>query len=220
MPCSGWPPWMRSGGVPSSRVSMRAPICASGPVTRRIGRRDSDASPTSTLSNGCAASNPASRRMPVPALPQSSSPSGALRPSTPTPWTMRVDGDGVSKRTPMRAKIAAVARVSSPSRKPSMRDTPSASAANITARCETDLSPGMSSTPCRGWPLLAIQWGWEVMRVSLVVRLPCRADQARARPPRHAPARCRVRGGGAEEARRPPPHAGKKAASDQGTATG
>ncbi|MDR6137521.1 hypothetical protein QE438_000825 [Pseudoxanthomonas sp. SORGH_AS 997] len=106
----------------------------------------------STLSKGCAASRPASRRMPVPALPQSSSAVGACSPSTPTPCTMRVDGDGVSMRTPRRSKIAAVARVSSPSRKPSTREVPSASAANITARCETDLSPGMASPPCSAEP--------------------------------------------------------------------
>ena len=38
-----------------------------------------------------------------------------------------------------------------------MRDTPSASAANITERCDTDLSPGMASVPCRAEPLRAIQ---------------------------------------------------------------
>ena len=42
----------------------------SGPATRPIGRRDSDASPISR-SNGCAASTPASRRIVVPELPQS-----------------------------------------------------------------------------------------------------------------------------------------------------
>ena len=51
---------MCSGGVPSSRVSIRAPIRASGPVTRRIGRFDSDSSPTSTLSKGWAAKRCAS----------------------------------------------------------------------------------------------------------------------------------------------------------------
>src|SRR5690606_410504 len=57
----------------------------------------------------------------------------------------------------MRPKIAAVARVSAPSRKPSMREVPSASAASITARCEMDLSPGTSSVPRSGWPRVATQ---------------------------------------------------------------
>ena len=60
-------------------------------------------------------------------------------------------------RTPIRAKIAAVARVSSPSRKPSMVDTPSARAANITARCEIDLSPGIRRLPRSGCPAPAVQ---------------------------------------------------------------
>src|SRR5690606_40721946 len=51
----------------------------------------------------------------------------------------------------------AVARVSSPSRKPSTVDTPSASAASITERCETDLSPGISTLPRNGCPAVAIQ---------------------------------------------------------------
>ena len=157
MPCKACPPWMRNGGTPPASASMRAPMRESGSMTRRIGRLLSDSSPTSVLSKTCPASRPASRRMPVPALPQSSSPSAACRPSTPTPCTMRRDGDGVSIRTPMREKIAAVARVSSPSRKPSMVETPSASAANITARCDTDLSPGISISPCSGLPEETVQ---------------------------------------------------------------
>ena len=39
---------------------------------RSIGRRLSDASPTSVVENGCAASNPASMRIVEPELPQSS----------------------------------------------------------------------------------------------------------------------------------------------------
>ena len=41
-------------------------------MTRRIGRRDSDASPISVVVNGCPASTPASRRIVVPELPASS----------------------------------------------------------------------------------------------------------------------------------------------------
>ena len=157
MPCKACPPWICSGGRPPSWVSMRAPIFASGTVTRRIGRLLSEASPTKTLSNRCAANSPASRRMPVPALPQSSGPSAARKPSTPTPCTMRCEADGVSMRTPSCAKIAAVARVSSPSKNPSIVEVPSANAANITERCETDLSPGMARVPRSEVPALARQ---------------------------------------------------------------
>jgi hypothetical protein len=60
---------MRKGAVPLALASMCAPICVKGSMTRRMGRRISDASPTSTLSKGCALSRPASRRMDVPELP-------------------------------------------------------------------------------------------------------------------------------------------------------
>ena len=53
-------------------------------------------------------------------------------------------------RTPICANARAVARVSSPSRNPLMRDVPSASAASMTARCEIDLSPGTRSSPRNG----------------------------------------------------------------------
>src|SRR5690606_16450668 len=157
MPCSVLPPWMRSGGTPPSPVSMRAPIRASGPVTRRIGLCESDASPTSSVSKAWPASRPASRRMPVPALPQSSGPPGARRPCSPTPWTTRRPGPGASIRTPIRRKIASVARASSPSRKPSMFEVPSAMDASMIARWDTDLSPGTVIEPRSGAPRDAIQ---------------------------------------------------------------
>ena len=59
---------------------MRAPIFDSGSITRRIGRFDSDSSPISVESNDWPASNPVSRRMPVPALPQSIGARGRLQP--------------------------------------------------------------------------------------------------------------------------------------------
>src|SRR5690606_30975567 len=69
----------------------------------------------------------------------------------------RTPGAGASISTPIAEKMAAVARVSSPSRKPSMRDVPSASADSMIARWEMDLSPGMASSPRRGWPRCASQ---------------------------------------------------------------
>ncbi|UJB17160.1 hypothetical protein [Xanthomonas translucens] len=47
-----------------------------------------------------------------------------------------------------------------------MRDTPSASAANITARCETDLSPGIFNVPRKAEPFVAIQY------CSLLITIP------------------------------------------------
>ena len=77
MPASA-PPRTRSGGktspgrAGSMRPSTVAPIWRSGSATRRIGRRVSEASPHSSVSNGRPASRPMSRRMVVPELPQSS----------------------------------------------------------------------------------------------------------------------------------------------------
>src|SRR5690606_25038816 len=69
----------------------------------------------------------------------------------------RTPGAGASISTPIAEKMAAVARVSSPSRNPSMREVPSASADSMIARWEMDLSPGMASSPRRGWPGWASQ---------------------------------------------------------------
>ncbi len=176
MPRNGWLPRTCRGGRPS-RVSMRAPIKASGSVTRRIGRFDSEASPTRVLSNACPASNPASSRMPVPALPQSSGRAVPRKPCRPTPRTTRSPAEGVSMRTPNCDNTAAVARVSSPSRKPLIRESPSAMAASISARCETDLSPGTRTLPCSGWP------GWLLQS----------SDGLKAAPPGRSPARAPTR---------------------------
>ena len=59
-------------------VSMLAPIWPSGTVMRPIGREESEASPKSSEVKGCPASRPASRRMPVPELPQSMGAAGAV----------------------------------------------------------------------------------------------------------------------------------------------
>jgi len=67
---------------------MFAPICPSGTVIRAIGREDSEASPKSSDVNGWPASKPASRRMPVPELPQSMGSAGAESFSD-WPWMRR-----------------------------------------------------------------------------------------------------------------------------------
>ncbi len=184
MPRSAAPPCSRSGGMPS-RVSIRAPISSSGSVTRRIGRLDNEESPTSVLSNACPASKPASSRMPVPALPQSIGCVAPRRPCSPAPCTMRSPSDGASIRTPSWASTAAVARVSSPSRKPRIRERPSAMAASIRARCEIDLSPGTRTLPCNG-PAAWLLQSHRVFKATPPDRIPARGSSR----PIH---RCRVR---------------------------
>src|SRR5690242_4111083 len=64
------PPLIHNGACPSSD-EMLAPICVSGSMTRRMGRRDSDASPIISLVNGWAATIPDNMRIVEPEFPQS-----------------------------------------------------------------------------------------------------------------------------------------------------
>jgi hypothetical protein len=90
---------------------MRAPMVASGAITLAIGRADKEASPVSSLAKRWPASSPASSRIPVPALPQSSGSALGRSPCKPTPCTTREPGEGVSMRTPSCCRMRAVARV-------------------------------------------------------------------------------------------------------------
>ncbi len=82
------PPRIVSGRPSPLRSSKRAPISASGVVTRRIGRRRSEASPVSVARKRWPASRPSRSRVVVPELPQSSVRSGARsRPRLPTVTT-------------------------------------------------------------------------------------------------------------------------------------
>ena len=91
------PPVTEIGAWPSS-VRTAAPIDRSGAATRSIGRLRRLASPTSALGNGAAARSPASSRIEVPELPQSSRRRG-LEPSPcaphPRPQAFREPRDGV-----------------------------------------------------------------------------------------------------------------------------
>ncbi len=87
------------------------------------------------------------RRIAVPELPRSSGACGALNPCTPTPWTRTSVCPGRSMRTPSAPSARAVARQSSPARKPLICVSPSASAPSSSARWEIDLSPGILSVP-------------------------------------------------------------------------
>ena len=126
MPASA-PPRTRSGGktspgrAGSTRPSTVAPMRRSGSATRRIGRRVSEASPTSSVSNGRPASRPISSRIVVPELPQSSAPAAAVRPAKPTPWT-RASSPASTMSTPSARSAAAVDRLSPPRPEPARLD--------------------------------------------------------------------------------------------------
>ena len=109
-------PWIVSGGWPSV-ASMRAPIRSSGSITRRIGRRDSDASPISVAVNGWPARTPASRRIVVPELPASSGPAGERSCPKPRPSRVTVPSARSSTSTPSPRRQASVERQSAPGAK-------------------------------------------------------------------------------------------------------
>ena len=69
-------------------------------MIRRIGRRESEASPTRVDIKGWAATTPPSMRMVLPELPQSSGAAGARRPRS----AAAVNGDerGFARRGPRR----------------------------------------------------------------------------------------------------------------------
>src|SRR5581483_1548371 len=100
-------------------------------------------SPTSTLRNGDAARMPDMRRAVVPLFPQSSAADAAARPRRPTPVIAIVD-ENAGTGTPSARRTLAVDRTSAESRISRTTDLAPgrASAANIKARCEIDLSPG------------------------------------------------------------------------------
>lgn len=112
---------------------------------RPMGREQSEASPVISVSNGCPASSPASRRMPVPELPMSRMPAGGCS-APPVPlMVMRPSVCVIS--APSASMALRVLRQSSLSRNPLISDVPSASAASIATRWDMLLSPGTRSCP-------------------------------------------------------------------------
>ena len=143
-------PMMASGMRPPSRASKRAPMRDSGSITRCIGRRRSEASPVMKLVKGWLARMPESRRAEVPELPSSSTSAGSRPPPTPKPRIRQVASPAsCTTSAPSARKAAAVHSTSSPSSRPRTVVSPSARAPNISARCETDLSPGARTRPFR-----------------------------------------------------------------------
>src|SRR6266571_2050036 len=140
------PPWTRIGGRPSGPSSTTAPIRRRGIATRCMGRPDREASPESTYLPGRPASAPASNRIVVPELPASRAASATT--SQPTPSTPRAGGTPPGGRSrPRRPRQAIVEATSAPGAAPRISDRPRAMAARMSARCETDLSPGTARVP-------------------------------------------------------------------------
>ena len=143
-------PWIASGSRPPSRPWKRAPQAASGSVTRRIGRPRRLASPVITAKNGWLARMPQSSRAAVPELPMSSTSAGSISPPTPRPATRQAPGPSCITSAPRARMAAAVRSTSSPSSRPAITVSPTASAPNISARWLIDLSPGTRMVPESG----------------------------------------------------------------------
>jgi hypothetical protein len=116
---------------------------------RFIGRRLSDASPSSVDMNGRPATMPERSRMVVPEFPQSITFLGAASPSNPLPSTVS-SRSSPEILTPSVLKASIVLWLSSPPERFAMRLVPFAIAEKITARWPIDLSPGTVSSPCSG----------------------------------------------------------------------
>ena len=206
------------GGRPSV-ISMSAPIEARGEAIRPIGRPEREASPTRVLSKGRPAKTPASSRIVVPELPQSSGPSAARSPSRPRPRTNRLGMPSAPRRssrhsasTPRAWRQASVERGSAASENPTISLSPSASAEKRAARWATDLSAGSAGVPARaaaGWtvtraigrpPRGGSGGGVTPERSRRGATWPGRPRRGRRRStraggPRRRRARCRPRGG-------------------------
>jgi hypothetical protein len=132
------------GAWPSNR-DLRAR--GQGHNTRRIGRRESEASPVITVRNGRPATRPARSRIDVPELPASSGSADPRRPLQPPPSTSRAPSPDAVTCTPRLRRHAAVDATSAPGARPAMDVRPRAIAPSIRYRCEIDLSPGTVSVP-------------------------------------------------------------------------
>ena len=140
------------GSVSGVSGTKSTPIFARGATMRRMGRFLSDSSPVMVTSMSQGATMPMSRRAVVPELPQSMGAAGWLGPSAPQPVTVPVsDAVGLGGRVDTTAPRASTARMeartSSESSTPVRCEVPAAMAANSTARCEMDLSPGTVTSP-------------------------------------------------------------------------
>jgi len=108
----------------------------------------------------------------VPALPQSITEAGVLKP--PAPSIRQRPSPIRSTLAPKAWTARAVARTSSPSRRPSTSVTPEAMPPRIIERWDMDLSPGARTVPARAFERLAVSWDGIFTRF----RLACRKGRA------------------------------------------
>jgi len=126
-----------TGAVSASLRATEAPRALKGATRRRIGRARSDVSPVSVETNGRPANAPAISRNVVPELPQSNFALGVVQPVTPGDLTTSPENS-----TPRPRSRSSVEETSAPGPRPDTQLSPSAIAARISARCDSDLSPG------------------------------------------------------------------------------
>ena len=129
-PCSPRPS-ITSGARPLFAL-ICAPIASSGAITRAMGRRCSDSSPTIVVRNGRPATSPASSLIVVPELAASSAPDGSDRPAQPRPSIRRPCGPSAVTRAPRARQHATVAATSAPGAKPDRNVIPTAADPSIT----------------------------------------------------------------------------------------
>ena len=143
------PPVTTMGKCSPASKANDAPMAVNGFATRAMGRRLRLSSPTSRAENAWPLRTPDMRRAVVPLFPQSSADAGARRPPSPSPST-RITGLNGGIATPNARSTPAVEWTSADGRIFRIRDRPLANAAQMSARCEMDLSPGTrtaSATP-------------------------------------------------------------------------
>ena len=135
-----------------SRPRMTAPISDSGLMMRPIGLERSESSPVMVDLKSRPASIPDINRIVVPLFPASKTSSAARRPSIPAPLITNVSpasSEPVDRAisTPSARMIPIVEVQSSPGEKFLTVAWPSPIELSITARWETDLSPGAATSP-------------------------------------------------------------------------
>ena len=121
----------------------------------------SEASPSNVAVIGQPATAPSISRQPVPELPKSS---GSRRRGEAARRRRRgrchSPAPSRSTRAPSARTALPVLSTSSPSSKPLIRVSPTASAPRISARCEIDLSPGTRTRPLQRAAPAGGQRGW------------------------------------------------------------
>ncbi len=138
---------MVAGSFPPGEVSADTPISRSGFSTRSMGREDSEGIACETCSDLMAADETHHQARPGARVPKVEIARRRGKPLAPTPLIVQAPCPVRTTPAPSALTAFAVLSTSSPSRRPVMVDSPSATAAIMTARCEQDLSPGARTEP-------------------------------------------------------------------------